>query len=134
MHSCVKKITNPHDLAGIEAYCDYYYSWRGWWIHAVELIAGIGLTYLLMQWFDWPWYVAVILGFCGVLIFAAYVAVAWFMPNFYVSNYKTRLFSIIPWLFGGVIVGMLIGSLMRLLQKGRLPTLSEHIEILLNTA
>jgi hypothetical protein len=130
-----KKFSDPQDIAGIEAYADYFYSWRAWWMHLAQFVAGLGLTMLFMQWFALPWYAAGTIGFIVVLVFCSYLALAWFTPFFYIKNFKLKLISLVPMVLSGLLLGVVIGATTRWLQdKARLPTATEIVDILLRAA
>jgi sensor histidine kinase YesM len=130
-----RKIADPQDLAGMDAYSDYFYSWRGWWIHVVELLLAIGLAFLARDQFDWPLWLGVPVGFALVTALASFIILAWYTPRFYAKTFKVNLIKIVPLMLAGVIFGVIAGATAKALQtKGRIPTISEFADILLRAS
>ncbi|MFM2399021.1 MAG: hypothetical protein RL341_1178 [Pseudomonadota bacterium] len=130
-----RKISDPQDLAGMDAYSNYFYSWRGWWIHAVEVLLAIGLGLLLLRWLNLPILLGVPIGYALVSLLAAYMVLAWFSPRFYVKTFKVNIGKIVPLMLLGVITGVIAGATVRSLQtKGRAPTVTEFADIFLRAS
>jgi hypothetical protein len=117
------------DIAGMDAYSNYFYSRKGWWIHAVELAATLGLAYLLAEHYNMRWWVALLVSAVLVIFLVSYLVLAWFTPRFYVKTFKFWPTAIVPLMFAGMLVGVLVGAMVKSLQtKGRIPTVAELIE------
>jgi sensor histidine kinase YesM len=130
-----RKISDPQDLAGMDAYSNYYYSWHSWWIHVVELLLAIGLAFLVRDWLGVPVWLGIPIGFVLVALLAAYIVLAWFTPRFYIKTFKVNLVKIVPLTLLGVITGVIVGATTRSLQTtGRVPTVSEFTDIFLRAS
>jgi hypothetical protein len=126
----MRQISDPQDQAGMDAYANYFWSWRGWWIHAVELLLAAGLALLLRQWAGVPFWLGVLLGYVIVSVLAAYIILAWYTPRFYVKMFKGKFVKIVPFMLAGLVAGVIAGAMAKSLQtKGRIPTAAEFTEV-----
>ncbi|MGL4574978.1 MAG: sensor histidine kinase [Burkholderiaceae bacterium] len=130
-----RTISDPQDLAGMDAYADYFYSWRGWWIHVVELLLATGLALLARDQLDLPLWLGVPVGYVLITALASFIILAWYTPRFYAKTFKVNLVKIVPLMLAGVIFGVIAGATAKALQtKGRIPTVSEFADILLRAS
>jgi sensor histidine kinase YesM len=125
-----RQIADPQDLAGIDAYSNYFYSWNGWWIHAAEVLLAIGFAFVLQRLLGVTLWVGVPVGYAVVSVLAAYIILAWYTPRFYVKTFKVNLIKIVPLMLAGLVCGIIAGAMVRSWQtKQRIPTASEYGDV-----